>query len=93
VGTSTSESLLLLQRAAISSTDTRQPLYAVLFPTLPFAVYALARDTISLMAPNEQPFTPPDDALLPAYAHHYIIKAVCTCGHEREIYARPIQRQ
>jgi hypothetical protein len=45
------------------------------------------------MASPEEPFTPPDDALLPAYAHHYTIKAVCACGHEREIYARPIQRQ
>jgi hypothetical protein len=49
--------------------------------------------TLVRMRHPEQPFTPLDDALLPAYAHHYTIKAVCACGHEREIYARPIQQQ
>jgi hypothetical protein len=48
------------------------------------------------MAPTEKPFIPPGDALLPAYAHHYAhhytIIARCSRGHEREIYARPIQR-
>jgi hypothetical protein len=44
------------------------------------------------MAPTEKPFFPPDDALLPAYAHHYTLIARCSYGHEREIYARPIQR-
>jgi hypothetical protein len=44
------------------------------------------------MVQPEKPFTPPDDALLPAFAHHYTIVARCSCGHEREICASPIQR-
>jgi hypothetical protein len=45
------------------------------------------------MVRSETPFSPPDDALLPAYANHYTIMAMCQCGHSREIHARPIQRQ
>jgi hypothetical protein len=45
------------------------------------------------VATPEQPFAPPDDALLPDFAQHFVIRAVCACGNEREIYARPIQRR
>jgi hypothetical protein len=44
------------------------------------------------MSSSEKPFVPPDDALLPAFEHHYTIVARCSCGHEREIFARPIKR-
>ena len=37
------------------------------------------------------PFTPPDDALLATYASHYTLIATCSCGHSRELFARPIQ--
>lgn len=38
-----------------------------------------------------KPHVPPDDELLATYASHYTIMATCSCGHCRELFARPIQ--
>jgi hypothetical protein len=43
-----------------------------------------------LRAPK--PYTPPDVELLESFARHFTIVAKCSCGHERELFARPIQK-
>ena len=45
------------------------------------------------MTRPEEPFPPADDQLLLTFGMHYTIRAICVCGHEREIYARPLQRR
>jgi len=42
-----------------------------------------------LRAPR--PYTPTDDDLFDRYSNHYVITATCSCGHSRELFARPIQ--
>jgi hypothetical protein len=41
----------------------------------------------------EEPYAPEEDQLLVSFANHYTIMAICACGHERELHARPLQRQ
>jgi hypothetical protein len=52
----------------------------------------VSRYDFSMTRP-EPPWTPADERILATFANQYTIVAECACGHSREIFARPIQRQ
>jgi hypothetical protein len=43
------------------------------------------------MLRTRKAYAPADEELLATYANHYTITATCTCGHSRQLFARPIQ--